>query len=191
MRSDKESGLSNKDVDFSKYYNLHDYIFTEVHKKFHENGFIGAFDFFCIIIWKANRAKSKIAVKLKQEYPNKSLDEITKILTHQIYDADGPKEKLRILLGYWNFGLPMASAILTVFYPESFTIYDVRVCSVLKKFENLKNKPESILDDYFEYVKAVKSEVPNKIDLRDKDKFLWGKSFYKDLVDDLKTEFKN
>jgi len=177
------------EIDFSKFYNLEEYIFNEVNKKFKNNGFIEAFDFFSIIIWKANRAKSKMAKKLKIKYPNKSLDEIVKNLTKEIYNAKTSKEKLKILLEDWDFGLPMASAILTVLYPEDFTVYDVRVCSVIKKFENLKNKPKAVIDNYFEYVKTVKFEVPDKKVLRDKDRFLWGKSFYDDLINDIKDEF--
>ena len=50
-----------EDGGYLEYYNLNDYLFGTVNKRFHENGSIGSFDFFCIVIWKANRAKSKIA----------------------------------------------------------------------------------------------------------------------------------
>ena len=43
--------------DYLKYYNLERYLFEEVTKKFKEEGQLGAFDFFCIVMWKANRAK--------------------------------------------------------------------------------------------------------------------------------------
>ena len=50
--------------DFIKYYDLESYIFEGVNTKFHKYGFLSAFDFFTIIIWKANRAKSKISKRI-------------------------------------------------------------------------------------------------------------------------------
>ena len=39
----------------------------------------------------------------------------------------------------WAFRLPTASAILTVLYPDVFTVYDRRVCKVLGAFDQLAN----------------------------------------------------
>ena len=49
---------------YSKYYDLNTYLFREVSKKYQEMGYIDAFDFFCIIIWKANRAKTNMLKKI-------------------------------------------------------------------------------------------------------------------------------
>lgn len=48
-------------TEYLKYYDLENYILTDVRANFKANGHLNSFDFFCIIIWKANRAKSKIA----------------------------------------------------------------------------------------------------------------------------------
>jgi len=50
--------------DFRRYYDLEPCIFGEVQVRFEQEGYLLAFDFFCIVIWKANRAKSKIAKRL-------------------------------------------------------------------------------------------------------------------------------
>jgi hypothetical protein len=50
--------------DERKYYYLEDYLFSEVRSRFHKQGYLSAEDFFCIVIWKANRAKSKVAARL-------------------------------------------------------------------------------------------------------------------------------
>ena len=177
--------------DYIKFYNLENYIFGTVHKKFKKQGYIDAFDFFCIIIWKANRAKSKIAKKLKDKYPNKHLKDTVVMLTKEIYNTKKSKDRLYLLLENWKFSLPMASAILSVLYPNEFTLYDIRVCNALNKFHNLRNKvkTESIIDGYFEYLKHIKNIYPN-LSLRDKDRNLWAKSFCKDLKSDIKKEFK-
>ena len=49
------------ETDCRKFYNLENYLFEEVSKRFSEHGYLEVFDFFCIVIWKANRSKSKIA----------------------------------------------------------------------------------------------------------------------------------
>jgi hypothetical protein len=42
-------------------------MFTEVHRRFHAEHSLGAFDLFSIIIWKANRAKSRVASRLRSK----------------------------------------------------------------------------------------------------------------------------
>ena len=182
----------NKKLDYSKFYNLENYLFRDVTKKFHDNGYIEALDFFCIIIWKANRAKSKIAKKLIEISKIDNLDNICKKLSSQINNSKLKEDKLRILLDNWKFRLPMASAILTVLYPDDFTVYDYRVCKILGKYQSLVNKIkiENMIKDYFRYIEDVNQEVKEKSLLRDKDRYLWGKSFYEDLKIDLKNKFK-
>lgn len=67
---------------------------------------------------------------------------------------------------------------------EDFTVYDIRVCQILKKSEKLINKinVDKIISEYFEYLADVKKEVLSKELLREKDKFLGSKSFYLELT---------
>lgn len=179
-------------MDYSKYYALDEYLFTEITKKFKNIGYLDSFDFFCIVIWKANRAKSKIANRICSVSNSKDLDFICKKITSEIFNSKSKEERLRNLLITWKFRLPMASAILTVLYPDEFTIYDVRVCSILQKHHDLTNKTKTdeIVKGYFEFLDDVRKKVPEKSVLRDKDKFLWGKSFYEDLCGDIERRFE-
>ena len=97
-----------------------------------------------------------------------------------------------MLSGKTAFALPMATAILSVLYPEEFTIYDRRVCEVLGKFEKLNNisKFPKVWDRYLEFKRAVESRAPKGLSLRDKDRYLWGESFGKQLRSDIKKDFK-
>jgi hypothetical protein len=167
--------------DYKKYYYLEQYLFKEVRNKFHSNGFLTAEDFFCIVIWKSNRSKSRIKNKIKLK--STDVHKVIKILTSELFVKNGSKERLKYLLSDCGFSLPMASAILTVLYPDDFTVYDYRVCNMLNGFHNLKNKTnfEKIWSGYLEYKSAVIKVVPNESDLRDKDRWLWGKSFWEDL----------
>jgi len=60
-------------------------------------------------------------------------------------------------------------------YPEDFTVYDIRVRS------QLGQKAIYGVNPYFEkFLPAVRQTKIQK-NLRDKDRFLWGKSFYEGL----------
>jgi hypothetical protein len=53
--------------DYLKYYDLETYLFEDVRQRFHKQGKLDAFDLFSIIIWKANRARSKLAQRLAKK----------------------------------------------------------------------------------------------------------------------------
>ncbi len=85
----------------------------------------------------------------------------------------------------------MASAILTVLYPDEFSVYDVRVCGELGGFSELSNitKFERLWPRYLEFLQAVERAAPEGLTLRDKDRYLWGKSFSCQLVNDIGSKF--
>jgi hypothetical protein len=180
---------TQREVDYKKYCDLERYLFEEVTNRFRENGHLTAFDFFCIIIWKANRAKSKIARKLIQkDYTD--LDDAVRALTSGISIAEGRKAKLRVLIEDWSFRLPMASAIATVLYPDGFSVYDVRVCDQLNDFHKVQNKKfETLWDGYCDYLDRVTAEAPIDLKLRDKDRWLWGRSFHDQLIEQIANNF--
>ena len=169
-------------MDYLKYYYLEDYLFGEVKNNFQKRGYLTSEEFFCIVIWKANRAKSKIKTKLLKN--GVDLKQSVKRLTNEIFKASSDREKLKVLLDDWKFNLPMATAILTVLYPKDFTVYDIRVRKELgiEDFSGRKNQ----IEKYFsEFLPLIKKKGKGQ-DLRDKDRYLWGKSFYEDLVKLLK-----
>jgi hypothetical protein len=114
-------------LDYRRYYDLEKYLFEEVHDRFHADGTISAFDFFSIVVWKANRAKSKIARIVLNKAEAADLDVAVGEISKALHCAESPKERLRILIEEWAFLLPMATAILTVLWPDEFTVFDVRV----------------------------------------------------------------
>jgi len=187
-----KTGDNQGNRDYRKFYlsNLEDYLFHDVRERFQSEKQLNAFDFFCIIIWKANRAKSKIARRIIDK--SGSLENGVNRLSNQIFKAADNKERLRILIQEWKFRLPMASAILTVLYPEDFTVYDIRVCEAIGGFHSVNNKVrfESIWDGYVKYLEKVQTIAPEISNLRDKDRYLWGKSFCDDLQVDINNDFR-
>lgn len=90
-------------------------------------------------------------------------------------------------------GLALATAILTVLYPEDFTVYDQRVCDALGDFSKLGNRsaPARIWEGYKEFREAVRENSPGHLMLRNKDRWLWAKNWVEELereIDDACAE---
>ena len=180
-------------MDFRQYYYLENYLFDVVQPRFVEQGYLSAFDFFCIVIWKANRSKSKIAKRLLSR-GHKDLDMAVRELTTGIAQQIDSKSRLCYLWlnQEWGFRLPMASAILTVLYPNEFTVYDIRVRSVLNDHFDLESITnfDNLWAGYQRYKAKVEEAAPTSLSLRDKDRYLWGKSFHDQLATDIQRRFQ-
>lgn len=174
-------------VDYRKYYHLESYLFDEVTKSFKTNNNLSAYDFFCIVIWKANRAKSKVANRLLSKGYS-DLNQAVSALIGNIVKAQNNKEKMKVLVSDWGFRLPMASAVLTVLYPNQFTVYDVRVCKMLGNIFHAQDRTnfDRLWSEYEGYIAAVKNAAPDIHELREQDRWLWGQSFSNQLQGDLK-----
>jgi len=163
-----------KNKDYKKFYNLEEYLFQVVGPRFRKDGTLSVDDFFCIVIWKANRAKTNIKKKLSR---TTTLSESIKELTNDVIQSKSLEEKLETMIKKWKFGLPMATAILTVLYPEDFTVYDYRVREQLglSDIYSVKKYFKDFLPVVKKYAKSLNQSM------RETDKELWGKSFFDDL----------
>jgi len=161
-------------MDYKRYYNLEEYLFHNVGPRFRKTNTLSVEDFFCIVIWKANRAKTNIKKKLSKMT---TLSEAIGELTDDIVRGESSEEKLNVMIKKWKFGLPMATAVLTVLYPDDFTVYDYRVREQLGLDDIYSVK--KYLKDFLPEVKKY-SELRN-MSMRETDKELWGKSFFDDL----------
>jgi hypothetical protein len=181
--------------DYLRYCDLEKYLFEDVRLRFHAEGKLDAFDLLSIIIWKANRSKSRLAQRLMRLVSDGSLETAASQFTTALFTAESPEKRLLLAMKDWGFRLPMASAILTVLWPEEFTVYDVRVCGELaganlENFKRLVNlAPGRVWTKYCEYREAVRRSVTEPLTLRDKDRFLWGRSAAKQLIEDISKGF--
>lgn len=175
-------------MDYLEFYDLEEYLLSKVRRCFHVNESLSAFDFFLIVRWKSNRARPMIAEGLREERCT-NLDDAVRDLTHEIHRARDHGTRCGILIRCRGIGLPMATAILTVLYPEDFTVYDRRACNALGGFWNIGNRttPARIWEGYKGFREAVRERTPGKLSLRDKDRWLWTK----DWVEKLKREIEN
>ena len=178
------------DPDYSKYFDLESYLFGEVSDSYRRTNKLTTFDFFCIVAWKANRAKSKIAKRLLAR-GHSNLDEAVRVLIRDISAAPKSKKRLQVLIQEWGFRLPIASAILSVLFPDEFTIYDKRLCDAFNDFKDAQYKTrfDNLWKRYAGYIQRVNAAAPGKRTLRDKDRYLWGRSFALQLERDIRDLF--
>jgi hypothetical protein len=170
-------------MNYAKFYHLEHYLLEEVGPRFRLRGTIDSIDLFMIFVWKANRAKTRVRDKLKGRAGG-SFSNAASEIARALSTAKDQKERLAILMRDWGLRLPMASAILTILYPENFTVYDVRVCKVLRITHRDLRFSDKCWKEYENYKDAVCKNTPSNLSLRDKDRFLWGKSFLEDVKRD-------
>jgi hypothetical protein len=169
-------------MDYRKFYHLESYLFDEVGPRFRSTGIITPVNFFLILIWKANRAKTKVREKLRARANGNFSDAVAQI-AKDLSAAKTDEDRLGVLMRDWGLRLPMATAILTVFYPKNFTVYDRRVCEILPFPYGDWPFPQC-WSEYEKYRTSVRSKIDCRYSLRDKDRFLWGKSLWENASTD-------
>ncbi len=159
---------------YLKYYFLEEYLFNDVSKNFQKHEYLTPEEFFAIIIWKSNRAKTNVRRGIE-----KSKKTIRKI-TAGIFQAKTSEQKLNTLTSIPSIGIPMASAILAVCYPDDFTVADYRAYAAFKDFrEEIAGNPTVSISAYLEYLKKCKElAAKHNLSLRNFDRILWAKDFY-------------
>lgn len=164
-------------MDYLQFYDLEKYLFSKVHRSFHTDECLNAFDLFLIVRWKSNRRKDLIIARLC-DIGDGDLDKGAQCLTRQVHQTSNQDERLSILMGP-GIGLAMATAILTVLYPEVYTVYDQRACDALGGFWNIgkRTTPTRVWEGYEEFQEAVRKNTPAHLSLRDKDRWLWAKNW--------------
>lgn len=164
-------------VDYLKFYDYESYLMGEVAHQFHESGTLAPVDFYMLLIWKANRAKRFHWERLQKKASGSFKSAVSKIAS-SLWSCSERKERFRVLVEDWGFALPTATAILAILYPTEFTVYDYRVCDEIShKYRPYLYALDSAWSEYEEFQKSVEREAPADLCLRDKDRFLTGRSF--------------
>jgi hypothetical protein len=171
-------------TDYRKFYDEERYLLHEVGPHFRATGTIEPADFYMILIWKAERAKNKHKERLKKKAHGSFEAAVSKVASSLHQTPEQPK-RLQILMTEWEFYIPTATAILTILYPEEFTVYDVRVCGQVDcDYKPWRKYSPQLWEDYERFREAVISNAPADLSLRDKDRFLVGRSFRLDVEKD-------
>lgn len=159
---------------YLEYYFLENYLLNDVKKNFWKRGYLTPKEFFAIIIWKSNRSKTRVRKGIEKN--GKTIRQITT----ELFLAKTHERKLEILCSITNIGISIASAVLTVCYPNDFTVVDYRARTSLKSLGiKIKGDPTINFQAYFDYLKSCKTlSKKYELSLRDFDRALWAKDFY-------------
>jgi hypothetical protein len=181
--------MNESECAWGKFYDSEDYLLGEVGPAFRETGNLDSADFYTILIWKAERAKNRHKKRL-MEIAKGSFQDAVADIAKQLWEAPDGRHRLEILMNRWWFLLPTASAILTILYPEEFTVFDWRVCDELKyNYQPWCSRgfSDALWDQYEGFKRAVIEHTPPDISLRCKDRFLIGRSTRKSIEEDCRA----
>ena len=171
------SALTRKDVAaLASAYELERYLFEVVSRRYAVERTLGAYDFFAIVVWKANRAKTRVKRGLLAAPIS------PRLLMRQVAMAGTAEQEVRILLEVGGIGLPIASAILSVCYPDRFTVLDYRVWKELSDMGVVGQAYPHDEQGYVCYCRVCRALADRLgVSLRDLDRALWAKSWQEDL----------
>jgi hypothetical protein len=174
------------DFDYLGFYDSESYLLDVVGEKFRKTGILEPIDFMTMLIWKAERAKNYHKKRLADRGKCTFSEAVSQLATG-IHQSMSHKERLKYLMEKWWFQLPTATAILTLLYPQEFTVFDWRVCmEVGIDYEPWygRNFSDALWEHYLSFKKAVEKKGPQNLSLRDKDRFFIGRSNRKSIAKD-------
>jgi hypothetical protein len=177
------------EADWRKYYDIEKYLLDDVGEPFRKSGKLEPADFYTILIWKPERAKNRHRERLK-ELAGGSFEYAVHEIASELHQSPDRRRRLEILMAKWLFLLPTASAISTILYPDDFTVYDWRVCGELRcdyKPWSSRGFSDALWSYYESFKQAVIDQTPDYLSLRDKDRFLIGRSTRKSIENDWRT----
>jgi hypothetical protein len=155
----------------SAYYSLDDYLFNRVTQRFARRQTLTRFDFYAIITWKSNRSISKVRDGLR------TANLTTTALMTQVSQCATDQDRMNMLIEINGIGVPVASAILTVCYPDRFTVLDYRAWEALFHFKRVMSKtmPTGTAGYFNTYLPACRTLAQQlRMRLRELDRAMWG-----------------
>jgi hypothetical protein len=165
-----DRGLVNEMVSFynlTEETDLERKLLRETSPRVRERGYLEPFEFFEICEWKSTRTKTLV----RRNTPDQ-VTEVSRIAFSCSEDLS--PSVLCLLVGV---RIPTASAILSIWDPRRFTVYDVRVCDALPTLDHALLTVDSIskaISSYRVYVELTRAVAKSLgISLRDLDKTLW------------------
>ena len=144
-----KSNMTIKDI--KKYIELYDtekFLFSVVGVLAKKRGFLLFDEFYRICMWKSARQKQRYILN------KNAVEEITK----DAFQENSEEKKMRLLCSLEGVGVPTASALLTVVFPERYAVIDIRCMEMLrsKKF-NFKISKYISIKTWLDYLRIMRS----------------------------------
>ena len=144
-------------------YDTEKIIFTEIGPRARKNCVLNFDDFYKICMWKSRRQKNRY-LKNKNKVEN---------ISRKAFLTSDETKKIELLCGLDGVGIPTASAILTVLYPENYSIIDIRCIETLNHL-GYKMKNVMTVNNWLKYLEIMRDLAKeNNVTTRDLDKALF------------------
>ncbi len=167
----------NKAKNYLDLYNIEEYLFKVIGPRIRERGFVEFDDFYQICMWKSARQKQNY---LKNK---NAIEDISR----KAFAEKDELLKMKQLLELKGVGIPMASAILTIVFPDKYAVIDVRCIQMLNKL-GIKIKETITINRWLEYLKIMRELArENNFTPRQIDQILF--SMHREMLE--KNNFQN
>jgi hypothetical protein len=170
--------MGNGAVNYIEFYDDENLLFEKVGPEFLRGVDPSVMHFETLLGWKSERPGDAHWMRLMKICDGTMEDAVAAICT-DIRSAADDKARLEVLIRKWLFYLPTAATILTVLYPEVFTMYDKRTRNQTgtKDWSQHTFTP-ALWEHYCEFKDKIVALVPPGLSLRDADRYVMGKDTY-------------
>ena len=168
--------MENEAVNYIEFYDAEKLLFEKVGPEFRRGIDPSVMHFETLLGWKSERPGDAHWMRLMKICGGTMEDAVTAICA-DIRSAADDKARLEVLIRKWLFYLPTAATILTVFYPEVFTMYDKRTRNQTgtNDWSRRRKFTPALWEHYREFKAKIVALAPPGLSLRDADRYVMGK----------------
>jgi hypothetical protein len=166
-------------VNYIEFYNDENVLFEKIGPEFRQGMDPSVMHFEALLAWKSDRPGDTHWMRL-MKICGGTMENAVAALCADIRSAKDHKTRLEVLIRKWEFKLPTAVTILTVFYPEFFTMYDERTRrqTDTKNWSQRTSFTPDLWEHYCEFKDKIVALAPYGLSLRDADRYVMGKDTY-------------
>lgn len=133
--------------EYIELYNEEKVLFGKIGPLVKERGFLEFREFYKICMWKSSRQKKKYI---------ENSESVEKVSRKAFFEKDEIK-KIKILCeGLKGVGIPTASAILSVVWPERYAVIDVRCLDMLNEIADTGIKKSMSYKNWLNYLMKMR-----------------------------------
>lgn len=148
---------------YIELYDMEKYLFDVIGSEASKRGCLTFEEFYKICMWKSVRQKQKyISAKNRNE---------VEAITKDAFAEQDEGKRTKKLCELNGVGIPTASAILTVVFPEKYAVIDVRCLEMLRDKFDYKISKQTSIKSWLEYLSIMRSLAeenaitPRKLDM--------------------------
>jgi hypothetical protein len=170
--------MANQAVNYIEFYDDEKLLFEKVGPGFRRGVDPSVMHLETLLAWKSDRPGDAHWMRLTK-ICGPTMEGAVAALCADIRSAEHHEARLKVLIRKWRFALPTAVTILTVFYPEFFTMYDVRTRRQTNTEDWSQRRFTPYLwKHYCEFKDKIVALAPPGVTLRDADRYVMGKDAY-------------